>query len=324
MAVKSNFSNDDFVSILSNYDLGDFEAAQPLTNGTVQTNFLLQTGSGKYVFRYYENRPLGSVLFESNLINYLTAKRYPCPAAFSNRDGEFVGLFAEKPYIIFEYVDGEHLETLSDDQKSQLIHHVAELHNITQTYEPSYQEHRWNYDVDLCRTLAQEAAAKQASRNARYKLAWFEAELSALDLPDTLPKGICHCDFHPSNVLFQNGVFKALLDFDDANYTFLSFDLASLMNPFVPGFDWNSWFHFRPDENVFDFTEAKSVAQAYMRHRPLTADEKTHLFDMFKLTVMFDCVWYFARGAAHDFFEKRKIDYLNQLGRSRFYHEIFD
>lgn len=324
MAVKSHFSEADFIEILLAYELGTLKASQSLTTGTVQTNYRLQTTRGRYVFRFYENRPLGSVLFESHLIQYLTAHQYPCPAAFPNRQGAFVGSYREKPYLLFEFVEGEHLERLTADQKSQLIQKVAELHLITQAYEPRYQDHRWNYDGVLCRRLAQDTAAKLDPPTARAKLAWFEAELAALDLPDSLPKGICHCDFDLSNILFQDGQFKALLDFDDANYTYLIFDLAGLINPFVPPFDWDSWSAFDPDADVLDFRESKTVVQEYSHQRPLTDVEKAHLFDVYKLTVLFDCIWYFARGALPDFYEKRKLDALNRLGRSGFYQALFD
>jgi hypothetical protein len=42
-----------------------------------------------------------------------------------------------------------------------------------------------------------------------------------------------------------------------------------------------------------------------------------------KLSILFDCVWYFARGDAEDFFERRKIEFLNALGRSEFYKRLF-
>ena len=122
----------------------------------------------------------------------------------------------------------------------------------------------------------------------------------------------------------KDGQFKALIDFDDAIYPYLTFDLARLMNPFVPQFDWDSWSDFEKDENVFDFYEAKTIVREYTRYRPLTEQEKAHLFDVFKLTVMFDCIWYFARGTANDFYEKRKIAYLNDLECSGFYNAIFE
>ncbi|GCE24067.1 homoserine kinase [Dictyobacter kobayashii] len=323
MAVKTEFSKQQFIEILSDYTLGDFTAFKPITAGTVQTNFLLQTTQGTFVFRYYENRSMGSVLFESDLTQYLKKKRYPCPAPLKNSKGRYVGTHNEKPYIIFEFVEGQHLENPDAAQTKQLIQKVAELQNLTRNYKPRHTKYRWNYDLALCQQLAREEADKINTVQAKEKLAWFEHELSQLILPRSLPKGICHCDFHFSNILFQNGEFKALIDFDDANYTFLMYDLATLIDPFLPSFDWNSWSHFKPGENVFDFSAASQTVMEYTRHRPLNNNEKSHLYDVFKLSIMFDCVWYFKRGDAKDFYEKRKIAALNDLGREHFHAELF-
>ena len=61
----------------------------------------------------------------------------------------------------------------------------------------------------------------------------------------------------------------------------------------------------------------------YSKYRPLGEIEKESLFDIFKLSILFDCIWYFNRGNSGDFFEKRKIDYLNRLGRENFYYYLF-
>lgn len=324
MAVKTNFSSEDFIKLLKNYNLGEYKDSSPITKGTVQTNFILETTEGKYIFRYYENRLYGSVEFETNLIKYLNDKNYPCPIIFANKDGEYVDTYNEKPFVIFEFVDGEHLENPNELQKKQLIEKVAALQNITKDYKPLFKEYRWNYSVELCKELAQKEAEKLNTANAKKKLEWYLNELQNLDLPESLPKGICHCDFHFSNVLYKDGQFKALLDFDDANYTYLTYDLATLTNPFIPSFDWDSWSNFKKDDNVFDFTEPRKVVEEYMKYRHLSDEEKGHLFDVFKLSIMLDCIWYFERGDASDFYEKRKIEYLNALGRDEFYKRLFN
>jgi len=324
MAAKTNFSKNDFVEILSNYDLGECKESKPFTTGAVQTNFLLQTTKGKFVFRYYENRLKDSVLFESDLIKYLKDKKYPCPAQFKNKHGKFVGTYKEKPYIIFEFIEGEHLENPNENQKRELIQKVAELQNITKSYKPVNKKYKWNYGIELCRRLAGKEAKKINAENSKEKLKWFEKELLKIKLPKSLPQGICHCDFHFTNVLFKDGRFNTLIDFDDANYTYLIFDLASLINPFVKSFEWDTWSKFRKDENVFDFSEAKKIVSEYMKYRPLSNIEKKHLFDVFKLSIMLDCVWRFERGEAADFYEKRKVESLNSLGRKEFYNQLFE
>src|SRR6185436_525163 len=100
MAIKTDFSSDELARILANYDLGEFKAAEPFSGGTVQTNLLLQTTTGKFAFRYYENRSEGSVLFETNLIKYLKDRNYPCSAPIKNKQGKFVGSYHQKPYVI--------------------------------------------------------------------------------------------------------------------------------------------------------------------------------------------------------------------------------
>jgi homoserine kinase type II len=323
MAAKSALSRDDFTEILSNYALGEYRASQPISAGTVQTNFLLQTTKGEFVFRYYENRSSKSILFEINLIRYLRNKHYPCPAPFKNRHGSYVNIYNAKPYVMFEFVEGYHIENPNESQRRQLIKKVAELHTITKNYRPINKAHRWNYSIELCEELAQREVRKIATPNAQEKLMWLRHELSNLRLPKSLPKGICHCDFHFSNILFKDGEFHALLDFDDANYTFLTFDLATLIDPFMSAFQWNTWNTFRKDEKVLDFKYSRDIIFEYIKYRPLNINEKRHFFDVYKLSIMFDCVWYFGRGDAIDFYERRKVEYLNAIGRDEFYNKLF-
>lgn len=314
MAVKTTFLDEEFAQILANYDLGDLQKSEPISKGTVQTNFVLYTTKGKFIFRYYENRSKESVVFECSLIKYLKIHNYPCPDVFSNKSGEFVGEYKSKPYAIFEFVEGSHLENPNENQKNQLIEKVAELHNLTKDYTPVNKQFRWNYNVELCRELAKKEAAKINTPDSKSKLVWFESELAKLKFPKSLPKGICHCDFHFSNVLFKDNKFAALIDFDDANYTYLLFDLVGLIES-------EAW--VRDKDEGLNFTLAKKVISEYTKYRQLSDVEQKHLFDVYKLSILFDCIWYFGRGSAEDFLEKRKIDFLNSIGRDKFHNFLF-
>lgn len=323
MAAKTEFNKNELISILLKYNLGKLILVEPIKSGTVQTNILIKTSKGKFVFRYYENRVKNSVLFEVNLIKYLSDKKYPCPSPIKNRNGKFIGVVNKKPFVIFEFVEGKHIESPSKIQKEQLIKKVAELQNLTKNYKPYYRKYRWNYSVELCKSLAKKESIKINTKNTKDKLKWLNSELLKLKLPKSLPKGICHCDFHFSNVLFKKGNFNALIDFDDANYTFLSWDLICLIEPFKSSFDWDTWNNFKHNDYVFDFTQVKETVFKYMKYRNLNNNEKRHLFDIYKLSILMDCIWFFKRGDVNDFFEKRKIDYLNKLGRDEFYAKIF-
>ncbi|MCG8353730.1 MAG: hypothetical protein MI924_38690 [Chloroflexales bacterium] len=49
-------SHTDFVAVLAQYDLGAYTCSVALQRGAVQTNYVLGTTRGTFVFRYYENR----------------------------------------------------------------------------------------------------------------------------------------------------------------------------------------------------------------------------------------------------------------------------
>ena len=310
MAVKTVFSPSDFEKILSQYALGTFCQAEPVPQGTVQTNYFLHTSRGKYVFRCYENRSFESVTFESHLLAYLKKHAYPSPRPVKNRQGAYVGTYQGKPYMLLEFIPGEVIEQPDETHRRQLIEKAAELQNLTRRYRPRYRNFRWNYGIELCRRLALAEAEKINTADAFDKFAWVERQLANLQLPRSMPKGICHCDFHFSNVLFKDGQLTALLDFDDANYTFLVFDLVSLIE----------WQH--PSKKL-DMAKARIVVQEYMKYRRLNALEKRHLFDVLQLSILIDCIWFFERGGAEDFYEKRKIEFLNHLGRDKFFEALF-
>jgi Ser/Thr protein kinase RdoA (MazF antagonist) len=314
MTVKTEFTMDDFVSTLSMYDLGTFKHSEAIQQGTVQSNYIIHTSQGKFVFRYYETREMLSVLFESELIAHLTAHHFPCPRQLKNKLGAHIGTYHDKPYAIYEFIEGKHIEDPSVYHLQQVIQKAAELQILTRDFHSVYTEDRWNYTPDLCRLLAHQEAARINTKFAWNKYSWLVHELSNLDLPPTLPKGICHCDFHFSNILFQEDEFVALLDFDDANYTYLQFDLVGLM-------EYWAWPY---TVTIFDLDKAREVVGAYMSYRQLSLLEQNHLFDAYKLSILFDCVWYFSRGSADDFYEKQKIDALSTLGRNVFQRSLFE
>ena len=193
---KIEVSKTELAEIFSNYKLGELQDARPLSGGTVQTNLLVETTAGKFVLRLYDNRSPESVRFEANLIGYLRVRHYPCPALFRNKHGRFTGLYDGRPYALFEFVEGYHIERPTSAQKEQLIERVAQLHNLTRNYHPALIMNRWNYSPALCRELAGKAAAKSghAGQLGEAKMAGNNPDRVAVaslfaerDLPRRLP-----------------------------------------------------------------------------------------------------------------------------------------
>lgn len=138
MVVKTPFTENDFKQSLLGYELGKFDRAEPVSQGTVQTNYFIHSTRGKYVFRYYENRSKESVLFEIHLLAYLSDHQFPCPKPCMNNQGVRVGEYREKPYVIYEYIDGQPVEIQTAHHQRQIIQLAAELQKITKHYQPKH------------------------------------------------------------------------------------------------------------------------------------------------------------------------------------------
>lgn len=329
MAVKTQFNIENFKGILQSYSYGSIVSVTPISAGSVQSNYLLETDSARVIFRYYENRTKQSVMFEINLLNFLTAKGYPCPAPLRRRsslaveEANYIGELSGKPYVLYEFKLGEHITSPTPEQEDELIKAVAEFNSLTKGYTSPYGQYRQNYNIPFCLATAKEQADRINTKNSRAKLIWYNEMITHLSLPEILPKGVCHCDFHHSNMLYKDGSLNALIDFDDANYTYLTFDLVCLFDPFIPAFNHDSWQSFSEADNILDFTSAKRIVAEYERYRPLEQIERLHLYDVFMLTVFIDCLWYYERGEVSDFYERRKLNALLKLGRDGFYRNIF-
>ena len=309
MTIKTIFSKDDLSKILSNYDLGEIKKFKPFKLGNVQTNLLIETKKGKFVFKYYENRSSKYALFEMNVLRYLAKHSYPCPPPIRNVHGSFIGIYKNKTFALFEFINGDHRRNANSKLIAQAI---GKLHKITIGYKPKYFEFRDTYDPKSCwkNAISNSNKIKSKSR-AKNRLNWLKTELGKLKLPNNIPKGVCHCDAHYSNFLYNNDKVIAVLDFDNASYVYLLYDIANMV------YFW-AW----PHKKEIIFNRAKDILKEYNKYRKMTEIEKNHLYDLLKMAIFMSIGWFIH--VDDDFFwEKKKIEFLNALGRKEFYNKLF-
>jgi len=305
MSVKTTISETDLPKILADYDLGEYREFKTFANGAGQTTLLLETSTGKFVLRYYENRPQKHVSFEVKLFNYLRSKSFPVPAIVKNRSGESSGIYKEKPYIIIEFIEGEHGKNPNDffnnEEAAEVVKVVVHLHNLTKDYNPEYFKDREVFDAKYC---WREFEKKHSNLVENEKGKWFKAELEKLEFPTFLLKGLCHADLNYGNFLFKNGKIVAVLDFDMSFYTYLIYDIASLIY-------WWAW----PPEMKVKEKEMALIVSEYSKQRELNKDERAYIYDALKLIILLGISW----SEESDFEDsKSKIEFLNLVGREKF------
>lgn len=306
MPVKTTISEKDLPAILSNYDLGEYRSFKTFANGAGQTTLLLETDKDKFVLRYYENRTDKHVDFEVQLFNFLRSKDYPVPAIIKNRSGEFSSAYKEKPYIIIEFIEGEHGNNPNDffdaEQAAEVVKVVAQLHNLTKEYQPGYFSYREAFDVGYC---WREFQKKHPHLVDTEKGQWFKTQLDKLEFPADMPKGLCHADLNYGNFLFKNGKVVAVLDFDMSFYTYFIYDIASFIY----------WWAYPPQKG-FDASIAAQLVREYSKWRELSEAERTHIFDALKLITLLGISW----SDEGDFEqEKKRIEFLNSFSADKLF-----
>ncbi len=321
--VKTKISFDIAKDIFKNYNFASLVSIEEAENGSVQSNYICTFKDKKAVLRIYENRDLPSISYEVDILKKIYNNGFFCPMPYAQKNGEFIGSILSKNYVVYKFLEGEHLENPSSKQYEELVQAVAKFNLSSKGVRSNFEKYRINYSPDFCISHATKIAKEINTENAYKKLEWYLSELNKLQFPENLSKSVCHGDFHFSNILYKDGKFNALIDFDDANYTYTIFDLVCLMDPFGKnGFEWHNWMNFSKDSDVFDFEKSRNVLKTYCEINPISSLELSHIYDVLSLTVLIDCLWYFERGDSEDFFEKRKIEYLQKLGRKRFLENI--
>jgi len=315
--MKTRFDNREIQNILQDYDLGILQNSKEFKEGAVQTNILLQTTKGKYVLRYYENRSKEYVLFEVDILHYFHERKYPCALPIRNIHGSFIGNLYEKPYSIFEYIEGKHIKKPNSQQYKELVKYLAKLHNLSKGYRPRYWEFRQSHDKQYCWDTSKIEAKRFGSKSkAKERLNWLKNELNKLSFPNSIPKGVVHCDYDIANIKFKGNKLSGVLDFDDACYTYLIYDIASLI------YYW-CWVRV----GKLNFQKARNLLKNYSRYRKLSYAEKQHIFDALKMVSLTYVTWFFyEKYKGKDILKKSKLELneLDQIGKEEFYNRLFD
>jgi homoserine kinase type II len=310
MTPKNKISEKKLLEILQQYDFGRLKRYKLLTGGETQTTVLIETSKGKYILRSYDNRTVKHVLFEVHLFNYLKNNCFPVPGIIKTSKGGYYGTYKDKPFIVIEYIEGEHLknpnEYFDKAQVSNVIEIIAQLHNLTSDY---IHENFNDREVFNAGYAWREYQKKQRKVHREERAKWFKDELGKIELPESMPKSICHADLNYGNFLIRNGEIAAVLDFDMSFYTYTIYDIASLIY----------WWAF-PPEMGFKERRASYIVNEYINHRALSETEKIHIYDSLKLTILLGISW----SEECDFeYSKKAADYLNKLGRDGFYTKLF-
>ena len=287
MAVYTELNKSFIEELANDYNFGRIANIVGIPEGSVNSNYLLETAKGRYLLRIEEVKSESEVKREIDLLAFLRKHSFPCPHPMQDRMGRFYRDYDGKCVSIFRYSEGRVLQParLRPGQLESIGRALGELHVIGKGYKKGI-DNRFSFEriADLYLTVR-----NRLPNYFRRVTRTLEDEIDYLTryLEGKLPKGIIHGDLFADNVLFRGDKLTAVLDFEAACRGKFIFDIATAVNAlcFIDG--------------GYSLDRFRSVLQGYESVRTLSLAE----WDAFPNELRYSSLR-FTVTRLHDFFLK--------------------
>ena len=261
MAVYTALSKTEIADIVEDFGLAKVTALSAIAEGSVNSNYCLETQRGRYLLRIDEVKGELDVKRELDLLVYLRKHGFQCPQPVTDRKGRLYRESRGKCLSVYRWLEGRSIapERLTMAQLEAIGRVLADLHSIGKSYKKGI-ENRFSYEriADLWGEVRDRLPA------------YFRRIVRTLDdeadylqhyLENKLPKGIIHGDLFTDNLLLKGEKVIAVLDFEAACRGKFIFDLATAVNAlcFVDG--------------VYDLKRFEALVAGYESLRALSLAE---------------------------------------------------
>lgn len=247
--------------------------------------YMLQGPSERYAVRVWRKtyRDVDEVAYELNFLDYLREQNFPASVGIRDREGSLYFKVnapeGVRAIALYTWAPGKKFGDLLDITTAEMIgarfaemhllgiQHAGPDHVFTtdnavrfQVSVPALLEFVYDRPDDLrdYATISERLAAKLIDMRR-----------------EDVPMGICHCDFHPSNVHVTESREITLLDFDGAGEDYFMQD--------VKNYVWGNLFY------GFSDSYGEAFERGYESVRPFTEAEK-HYGELFLMAKAFRLV----------------------------------
>jgi homoserine kinase type II len=251
------------------FELGAVERSQPIAAGTINSNFELVAGGGRYFVRVNEGKAEADVAWESRRVTARAAAGVATPPPLVATSGlPYAPIAGRKWASVFPWRPGIHLaaDAVTPAHADAFGAALAELHVAGQALPTGW---RRGSIYDQEHLLARfERCARVDDKALARAVAILREELAvardAGPVRRAAAQGIIHGDLFRDNVLWDGDRISAILDFEQASGGSLVYDLAVCIN------DW-CWTIFPR------FDLAAALVAGYSRVRPLSPADRVAL-----------------------------------------------
>ena len=287
MAVYTTLSAARLAALIAQYDIGELVSAKGIAEGVSNSNWLIETSSGRYILTMYEARvDVADLPFFLGLLDHLAARGSPVPRTIHDREGAAYRLVGGKAVALIEFLPGVSIDEPTPAQARAVGEALAGIHLDAADFPGrrvnSLALQQWH---DLLAGCGQDGL--RAIDSGLPALVERELLYLTANWPQGLPRSVIHADLFPDNVLLLGDAVTGLIDFYFACNDVTAYDLAVTHS---------AWCFAR--DGSFQPAIAEALVAGYIARRPLSEAE-------------WQALPVLARGAAMRFLATRAYDWLH-------------
>jgi len=258
MSVYTPVTAEQLATWLARFPVGALRGFHGIAEGIENTNYRVETESGRYVLTLFERLPSEALPFYVDLMLHLSQRGFPCPRPLADDRGRTLGRLQDKPAVLVTFLPGAPVTAPGVDHCAAVGRILADLHLAGAGFGRQLSNPRgprwWKESAQaLLPGLPPEDAAL-LREELRFQ--------SLYRFPD-LPRGIVHADLFQDNVLWEGEAITGVIDFYFACTDVLLYDLAIAAN------DW-----CLAGDASLDDERTAALLEGYHARRPLTAIER--------------------------------------------------
>ena len=258
MSVFTSIDMQQLNNFLESYPVGAAESFTGIEAGITNSNFFIDTHTGRYVLTIVENETHKDVEWFMQLLAYLYTEKIPCAKPVQAANGSYTNPLADKPATVVQCLRGADKLDVTADDCYAIGQVLAGFHKSCQNYPHTRDDSRgaaWR----------QQTATKIRSKLDPQDLKLLDQQMNSSysKTLELLPQSVIHADLFRDNVLFSESGISGIIDFYYACTGCMLYDLAITFN------DW-----CRDDSTRIERNSAKALLKGYESVRPLESGEK--------------------------------------------------
>jgi homoserine kinase type II len=260
MSVYTTIEENELRTFLSNYAVGELESFQGISDGIENTNYFVNTTTGRFVLTIFEHHDFEEMQYYLNLMHHLADHKVPSANPVADKDGQYLSHYKDKPIALVERLEGSSIIDTTVNHCEQLGIAMGKMHAAGLSYDakqanprgPSWCQHTASRVIDKLPSSEQNILNAEVHYQKEKRLA-------------SLPRGVIHADLFRDNALWHNDHFSGIIDFYYSCHDALLYDLAVAVN------DWCS-----NDDASLDRDKVFAFLSHYNTCRPLTENEQKY------------------------------------------------